>query len=79
MAAGALAIAASLLVTAAYHLGYPEFRGTKVLAPIIGNGVLSLTYTLTTNPISAVAGHIAMHIAAVLHGLETTVQLPPHY
>jgi hypothetical protein len=79
LAAGALAIVASLLVTAVYHLGYPEFRGPEVIGPIIGNGSLSLAYSLTTNPISAVAGHIAMHVAAVLHGLETTVQLPPHY
>lgn len=79
LAAGGLALAASLLVTVFYHLGYPEFRGSEVVAPVIGNGSLSLAYLLTTNPISAVAGHIAMHSAAVLHGLETTVQLPPHY
>ena len=79
LAAGAAAIAASLLVTAAYHLGYPEFRGPTVAAPVFGNGVMSLGYLLTANPISAVASHVAMHSAAVLHGLETTAQLPPHY
>jgi hypothetical protein len=40
---------------------------------------LSLFYVLTTNPLSAVLSHIAMHVTAVLHGLNTAVQLPPHY
>jgi hypothetical protein len=79
LAAGAAAIVASLLVTAAYHLGYPEFRSPSVAAPVFGNGVMSLGYLLTANPISAIASHIAMHVSAVLHGLETTAQLPPHY
>jgi len=79
LAVGAVAIAASLLVTAAYHLGYPEFRGPTVGAPVLGNGVMSLGYLLTTNPIAAIFSHIAMHVSAVLHGLETTAQLPPHY
>jgi hypothetical protein len=79
LAAGAAAIVASLLVTAAYHLGYPEFRGPSVAAPVFGNGVISLGYLLTTNPIAAIASHVAMHVSAVLHGLETTAQLPPHY
>ena len=70
---------ASLLVTVAYHLGYPEFRGSEVVGPVIGNGVCSLAYLLATNPIAAVLSHIAMHVAAVLHGPETTIQLPPHY
>lgn len=74
-----LALLSSLFVTGAYHLGFPEFRGAEVVAPLIGNGVISLSYLLTSNPISPVVGHVIMHVAAVLHGLETTVQLPPHY
>lgn len=76
---GILAMAASLLVTAAYHLGYTEFQGPQVVSPLIGNGVMSLAYLLTMNPLGAVLSHIAMHIAAVLHGISTTIQLPPHY
>jgi hypothetical protein len=79
LAVSAVAIVASLLVTAAYHLGYPEFRNPGVAAPVFGNGVMSLGYLLTTNPIAAIFSHIAMHSASVLHGLETTAQLPPHY
>ena len=76
---GALAIAASLIVTTVYHLGYAEYRGSDIANPLIGNGVMSIGYVLTSNPITAIASHIVMHVAAVLHGAGTTVQLPPHY
>ncbi len=76
---GVLALAASLVVAGVYHLGFPEFRGSSVVAPIIGNGVMSLASLVTMNPIAAVGAHVAMHIGAVLHGAETTLQLPPHY
>jgi hypothetical protein len=78
-ASGVLALTASLFVAAAYHLGFPEFRGTSLVAPIIGNGVMSLASLLTMSPIAAIGAHVAMHIAAVLHGAGTTLQLPPHY
>ena len=78
LAAG-LALAASLVVTAAYHLGYPEFRGPQVTGPIIGNAILTAAYLLTRSPLSTTLAHVGMHVAAVLHGMETTVQLPPHH
>ncbi|MBI5010658.1 MAG: hypothetical protein HZB98_13645 [Bacteroidia bacterium] len=76
---GILALLASFLVTTAYHLGYPEFRGKSVIWPNIGNGVLSLAYILTLNPLAAVLPHMGMHVAAMIHGKDTTGQLPPHY
>jgi hypothetical protein len=79
VATGALAVLASVLVTAAYHLGYPEFRGMDLKDPIIGNSIMSIGYVLTQNPLTAIVSHIVMHIAAVLQGAESTVQLPPHY
>ena len=80
IAVGAIALAASLLVTIAYHFGYPEYRVSGgVMGPSIGNGVMSLGYILSNNPIAAVFSHIAMHIAGVLHGPATVMQLPPHY
>lgn len=79
MATGIIALLASVYVTTAYHLGYSEFQGPDIRGPIIGNSVMSLAYVITGNPFSAVLSHIAMHIAAVVYGLETTVQLPPHY
>jgi len=79
IAVGTMAVAASLAVTAAYHLGYPELQGPERTAPLSGNAMMSVGYVLTTNPITAVVSHIAMHIAAVPHGAEGAVQLPPHY
>jgi hypothetical protein len=70
---------ASFFVTTIYHLGYSEFRSKKVIWPNVGNGVLSLAYLLTMNPLAAILPHIAMHIAAMVHGRETTGQVPPHY
>ncbi len=80
IAVGVIALIASLLVTLAYHLGYPEYRTANgAMGPSIGNGIMSIGYILTNNPISAVFSHIAMHIAGVLQGPATVIQLPPHY
>jgi hypothetical protein len=76
---GMAAFAASLGVTAAYHLGYVEYRGPQVVDPLIGNGVMTLGYLLTGSPVTAIGAHIALHVASALHGVETTVTLPPHY
>lgn len=78
LAAGALALLASLVVIGAYHLGYPEYRGLQVLPIIAGVGVQSLACLLAGSPLPAVLAHVAMHVAAVLHGMESVSQLPPH-
>jgi hypothetical protein len=80
MAVGVIALFASLLVTLAYHLGYPEYRSASgAMGPSIGNGIMSIGYMLTNNPVTAVLSHIAMHIAGVFQGPATVIQLPPHY
>ena len=76
---GVLGLMASLLVTLAYHVGYPEFRNRRVGQVLVGNGVMTLAFLLSGNPLGSLISHPAMHIAAVLHGAETTIQLPPHY
>lgn len=76
---GAIALVASFFATTLYHLGYPEFRGKNVIWPNIGNGVLTLAYLLTMNPLAAILPHMAMHVAAMVHGRDTTGQVPPHY
>jgi len=77
---GIIALVASLIVTVAYHLGYPEYRvAGGVSGPSVGNTVMSLGYVLANNPIAAVFSHVAMHIAGVLHGPASVMQLPPHY
>jgi hypothetical protein len=79
LAVGVLALFASLFVTFAYHWGFPEYRGSQVAAPLFGNGMMSLGYLLSNNPVAAFFSHIAMHLAGVLHGPATVMQLPPHY
>ena len=79
IAAGALGLLASLLVTLLYHLGYPEFRNRRVLLVLFGNALITLAYLVSTNPLGAVLSHVAMHVAAVYQGPETMIQLPPHY
>lgn len=73
-----LALLASAFVTGAYHLGYVEFRGAALGAPVIGNSILTLGYLLSRSPLAPVLAHTAMHVAAVLHGPATVMQLPPH-
>jgi hypothetical protein len=76
---GILGILASLFVTVAYHLGYPEYRGKGLFGPVIGNTTMTLGYLVTNNPLTAVLSHVAMHVAGVLRGPASVVQLPPHY
>ena len=76
---GALSLLASLAVTAAYHLGFAEFRNAGLVQPLIGNGIVTLAYLLSGSPLAPVLAHVIMHVAAVLHGMGTTAQLPPHY
>lgn len=57
----------------------PECRGPALMAPLIGNAIITLSYLATGNPIATVLSHVVMHCAAVVHGMATIVQLPPHY
>ena len=79
IAVGLIGLGASLLVALAYHLGYPEFRNSKVGTVLVGNSVITLAFLLSGNPLGSIISHSIMHIAAVLQGPETTLQLPPHY
>jgi hypothetical protein len=77
---GALAgLAGSMLVAALYHLGFEEFRGATLVQPLVGNAVITAGYLVTRNPATPLVSHVVMHAAAVLHGMEVTPQLPPHY
>ncbi len=74
------AILLSLGVTLAYHLGYPECRvAGGLFGPILGNGAMTVGYVLSGNPIASMFSHMAMHIAGVLQGPASVLQLPPHY
>jgi hypothetical protein len=75
---GALALAASLLITATYHLGYSDFRSDKLRKPLTGDLVWSVPTLVTLNPIGAPLAHAGLHVAAVTHSYETDTFLPPH-
>lgn len=77
--AALVALLASGLVTALYHAGYPEFRNADLVLTVVGNTIVSLAYLLAGTPVAPVVAHAMMHVAAVWHGAETTLQLPPHY
>jgi hypothetical protein len=79
IAAGIVALLASLFVTLLYHIGYPEFRSRKVGLVLLGNALITMAYLISANPLGALVSHVIMHVAAVIRGPETTIQLPPHY
>jgi hypothetical protein len=71
LVAGTAAMLASLTVIVIHHLGYRGFGDPALLGTVmVGCGLLSLAYLLTASPLAAVGGHIIMHMAANLHGVE---------
>jgi hypothetical protein len=72
------ALFASFAMTAAYHLGYSDFRSGKVRSPVAGDVAWSVPTLVTLNPIGAPIAHVGVHVAAVLHSYETELFLPPH-
>ncbi len=78
IAVGAVALIASLALTAVYHAGYSDFRSTKVTKPLSGDVVWSVPTLVTLNPIGAPIAHVGLHVSAVLHSYDTDTFLPPH-
>jgi hypothetical protein len=72
-----LTLLLSMGVTATYHLGYPQFRGTDLVQPEIGAVVAWVPTALTGNPIGAVVVHDSYHVAANVHTYRSEVYLPP--
>jgi pimeloyl-ACP methyl ester carboxylesterase len=77
-AVAALALAASMLFTAVYHLGYSDFRSDKVRKPLVGDVIWSLPTLATLSPFGAPIAHAGLHVSAVVHSYETDIFLPPH-
>lgn len=73
----ALAVPLIMVITATYHLGYPQYRADGVSKPETGNVALSIPMLATMNPIGSMAAHASMHITAVVHAYETPTFLPP--
>jgi hypothetical protein len=78
IAVGAMAMVASLAMTAVYHAGYSDFRGSKLGKPITGDLVWSVPTLTTLNPIGAPIAHVGVHITAIVHNYDTDLFLPPH-
>jgi hypothetical protein len=78
VAVGAVAMAASLAMTAVYHAGYSDFRGEKLRKPVAGDLVWSVPTLATLNPIGSPIAHVGLHVTAVLHDYDTDLFLPPH-
>lgn len=78
VAIGIVALGASMLMTATYHLGYSDFRSAKLRSPVAGDVAWSMPTLLTLNPIGAPIAHATMHTTAVLHSYHTDLFLPPH-
>lgn len=72
-----LALPLVLVITATYHLGYPQFREDGVRKPEIGNTLISIPAFATANPAGSLIAHVSMHVTAVLHAYETPTFLPP--
>jgi len=75
---GLAALAASVVMTSVYHVGYAEFRDETLRSPVGGNVLPSSTTLLTASPLAAPLVHAAMHVTAVVHSYETDLFLPPH-
>ena len=73
----ALALPLIWLITATYHLGYPQFRQDGVTRPETGNTIISVPALLTTNPAGSIVAHVTMHVTAVNHAYQTRDYLPP--
>ena len=75
---GVVALAGSLIVTSSYHLGYRDFRGTKLVQANIGNAIATLPTLIARNPAASVLAHVILHVAAVAHNPGSELFLPPH-
>jgi hypothetical protein len=75
---GAVAMVASLAMTAVYHAGYSDFRGSKIQKPVTGDLVWSVPTLVTLNPVGAPIAHAGLHVTAVVHDYDTDLFLPPH-
>ena len=78
VAVAALALSASLAMTATYHLGYRDFRSSKLRKPVTGDLVWSVPTLVTLNPIGSPIAHAGLHVTAVVHSYDTDLFLPPH-
>jgi hypothetical protein len=73
----ALMLPLVLVITATYHLGYPQYRQDGVSRPETGNVLISIPTFATVNPVGSVVAHVSQHITAVTHAYESRIFNPP--
>jgi hypothetical protein len=66
-----------IIITATYHLGYPQYRQNGISWPETGNVLISIPTFATANPIGSIVAHVSQHIAAVTHSYESRIFNPP--
>jgi len=72
---GGLAVVASAVVIWVHHLGYAEYRRSRlIVAPILACGLLSVAYLLTRSMIAPVGGHFLTHAGLLARGIA----MPPY-
>jgi hypothetical protein len=76
--AGALAWVSILLITTVYHVGYTDFRSSKIFQPNVGSTIMSVPTLLSANPVASTTSHVFLHVSAVAHSPGTELFLPPH-
>ena len=76
--ASVLALAAMLLVTTTYHMGYRDFRSSRIVLPNVGAVISGTPTLLSANPVAAPLAHVVLHVTAVLHSPASDLYLPPH-
>ena len=66
-----------IIITATYHLGYPQYRQDGLSRPETGNVLISIPTFATANPIGSIVAHVSQHVAAVTHAYESPIFNPP--
>ena len=66
----ALTLPLVIIVTATYHLGYPQYRQDGLSRPETGNVLISIPTFATANPVGSIVAHVSQHVAAVTHALR---------
>jgi hypothetical protein len=76
--ASGVAFAAILLITTTYHLGYRDFRSSRIVMPNVGSTIAAVPTLVAANPVGSVISHVFMHVTSVLHSPASDLYLPPH-
>ena len=73
----ALALPLVIILTATYHLGYPQYRDDGLSRPETGNVLISIPTFVTANPVGSFVAHVSQHVTAVTHSYESDIFNPP--